>query len=145
MGLEQLRESQRRYRASGKKTAACRSNPMSRQLSTMVSGSKRRAREKGLDHNIDLTYLRSIASSHCPYLGIELRWEVQNGLGVQSKVCPNSPSLDRVDSSKGYVKGNVVIVSHRANSIKRDATEVELIEMGHRIAELKMQLIVDEE
>jgi len=111
----------------------------------MVSGSKRRAREKGLDHNIDLTYLRSIASSHCPYLGIELRWEVQNGLGVQSKVCPNSPSLDRVDSSKGYVKGNVVIVSHRANSIKRDATEVELIEMGHRIAELKMQLIVDEE
>lgn len=122
-----------------------RSNPWSAQLSKMVTSSRQRAKEKELEHNIDVKYLRTIATSHCPYLGVELHWQVQRGLGVSNRVFPNSPSLDRIDSSKGYVKGNVAIVSHRANSIKRDATEVELIEMGRRIAELKMRLIVDEE
>lgn len=122
-----------------------RSDPRSAQLSKMVTSSRRRAKEKQLEHNIDVKYLRAIATSHCPYLGVELHWKVQRGMGVVNTVFPNSPSLDRIDSSKGYVKGNVVIVSHRANSIKRDATEVELIEMGRRIAELKMQLILDKE
>lgn len=42
---------------------------------------------------------------------------------------PNDPacwSLDRKDNSLGYVKGNVVIVSLKANKIKRDATPLEL-------------------
>lgn len=37
-----------------------------------------------------------------------------------------SPSLDRIDNRLGYVKGNVIVVSHRANAIKRDATLDEL-------------------
>ena len=133
------------YRISGRDSAGRRANPVGTQLARMIASSRVRAKEKGIDHDLDVEYLRSITPSHCPYLGIELRWEVQNGLGVQNKVYPNSPSLDRIDSSKGYIKGNVAIVSHRANSIKRDATEVELIEIGCRIAELKMQLILDEE
>lgn len=35
-------------------------------------------------------------------------------------------SLDRIDSSKGYVKGNVVVISRRANSLKSDGTLQEL-------------------
>lgn len=38
----------------------------------------------------------------------------------------NSPSLDRIDNSSGYVKGNVHIISMRANRIKSDATLQEL-------------------
>lgn len=38
----------------------------------------------------------------------------------------NTPSIDRIDNSKGYVKGNVVIVSNRANMIKKDASLKEL-------------------
>ena len=34
----------------------------------------------------------------------------------------NSPSLDRIDNDKGYTKGNVIMVSHMANSIKNQAT-----------------------
>lgn len=38
----------------------------------------------------------------------------------------NSPSVDRIVPSLGYVKGNVIVISYRANRIKNDATIDEL-------------------
>ena len=46
-------------------------------------------------------------------------------MGVQSF---NSPSIDRIDSNKGYIKGNVRIISLRANMMKNDANLQELEE-----------------
>jgi hypothetical protein len=57
-------------------------------------------------------------------LGVKLEWSTLRGNG--GILLPNSPSLDRIDPSKGYVKGNVWIVSHRGNTIKNDATHDEL-------------------
>ena len=37
----------------------------------------------------------------------------------------NSPTLDRIDNNKGYVKGNVKVISHRANSLKSSGTILE--------------------
>jgi hypothetical protein len=51
----------------------------------------------------------------CTVFGVELDWGM-NGLNG------NSPSLDRIDSTKGYVKGNVMMISHLANSMKHNAT-----------------------
>ena len=56
----------------------------------------------------------------CPVLGIKL--QVNRGCGFK----PTSPSLDRKIPSVGYVKGNVRVISYRANEIKRDATLEEL-------------------
>lgn len=39
---------------------------------------------------------------------------------------PDSPTLDRLDNTKGYVRGNVIVVSYRANRLKSDATIYEL-------------------
>ncbi len=39
---------------------------------------------------------------------------------------PSSPTIDRIDNTRGYTKDNVLVVSHRANSIKSDATLDEL-------------------
>jgi len=38
----------------------------------------------------------------------------------------NSPSIDRIDNSKGYIKNNIVVVSRRANVLKKDASIEEL-------------------
>ena len=52
----------------------------------------------------------------CPVLGIKLDWSM-NG-----KKLSNSPSLDRIDNTKGYIPGNVILISDLANSMKRNAT-----------------------
>ena len=56
--------------------------------------------------------------THCPILGIELDYFAE---GRQE----NSPSFDQIDSGKGYVQGNVQILSWRANRIKNDGTAEE--------------------
>ena len=58
--------------------------------------------------------------THCPILGIELDY-----FGISGKKEENSVSFDRIDSNKGYVPGNVQIVSWRANRIKNDGTAEE--------------------
>jgi hypothetical protein len=40
---------------------------------------------------------------------------------------PWVPSIDRIDSSKGYVPGNVTVMSWRANALKNDITMYEAI------------------
>lgn len=37
-----------------------------------------------------------------------------------------SPTIDRIINDLGYVKGNVIVISWRANRIKSDATLAEL-------------------
>ena len=90
----------------------------------MVRNAKVRAQNKNLPFDIDQDYVRSIVSSHCPIFGTPLEWSTRRE--GKKTAFPNSPSLDRIDPAKGYVKGNVWIISHRANTIKNDATHEEL-------------------
>ena len=55
----------------------------------------------------------------CPVFGFNLKRE-------DRETWMFAPSVDRIDSSKGYTKGNVTVVSRRANILKRDATLEEL-------------------
>jgi hypothetical protein len=55
----------------------------------------------------------------CPVLGIPLNYFVDTFRQE------DSPSIDRIDSSKGYIPGNVVVISYRANRIKNDGTPEE--------------------
>jgi hypothetical protein len=92
-------------------------------ISRACSQARLRSLAKGLEFNLDPDYLRSIypEDNRCPVLDIELRWTCgQHGGG------DNSPALDRLDNTNGYVKGNVSFISNRANRIKSDATKQEL-------------------
>jgi hypothetical protein len=94
----------------------------------LYTRAKTRAKKAGKEFNLTLDDL--VIPTHCPYLGIPL---------VISKKAPgpNSPSIDRIDATKGYVKGNVVICSYRANAIKNDATLTELLQIATKLSELK--------
>lgn len=90
-----------------------RQNP----LIMMCQQAKIRATRKGIEFNLspnDLTI-----PSMCPVLGIPLF--VSSG-----SVGYNSPTLDRIDNSKGYIPENVIVVSFKANTIKNTASIEEL-------------------
>lgn len=90
----------------------------------MISSARRRAKAKNIPFDIDIEYVRSLVVSHCPVYGMPLDWSTYRG-NKQTAIA-NSPSLDRIDPTKGYVKGNVWIVSHKANTFKSYATHEEL-------------------
>lgn len=58
----------------------------------------------------------------CPILGIPLFVATPERKGGQH----NSPSLDRIVPEKGYVRGNIMVISWRANHLKGSATPEEL-------------------
>jgi hypothetical protein len=78
---------------------------------------KSRCKRTGREFSIDLEDI-SIPEK-CPVFGFDLKRE-------DKKTWMCAPSVDRIDSSKGYIKGNVTVVSRRANILKRDATVEEL-------------------
>lgn len=67
----------------------------------------------------------------CPELGIPLEWDLP-------KASDDSPSIDRINNLLGYVPGNVRVISRRANRLKNDATDDELILMGENARKRKV-------
>lgn len=95
-------------------------------IQDMVTRAKNRAVEKGVPFNLvreDIEFVET-----CPLLGIQLNW----GGGPRDK---NTPSLDRIIPEKGYVKGNVRIISNLANMMKSYANNVELETFAKNIHE----------
>ena len=76
---------------------------------------KKRAKKSGIDFQLEVDDIPTIPAI-CPILGIEIK---ANDI---SSPLDSSPSLDRIDPKKGYVKDNIRIISNRANRIKSDAT-----------------------
>jgi hypothetical protein len=88
-------------------------------LRRLVVGSRVRARKKGLPFGVTVAEL-SPPPKFCPVLGLRLNY------GPGGRTDADRASLDRIDNSKGYVKGNVAVISNRANQLKSDATLAEL-------------------
>lgn len=98
----------------------------------MLTKARARAKKHGLDFNLDLEDIQ--IPETCPYLKIPL---VKGVAGMTD----SSPSLDRIDTKKGYVKGNVEVVSWRANRLKSDMSLAEVIMIAERLNEIHGDLI----
>lgn len=85
----------------------------------MLHSAKYRAKKKGVPFTIAIEDVSIPAV--CPVLGIPL--VVATGTRVPRD---DSPTLDRIDNSAGYIPGNVLVVSWKANRIKNNATVEEL-------------------
>jgi len=75
-----------------------------------------KSRAKSLKVPFDLTIDDIIIPVICPILGLKLKYN--EGTGPKD----NAPSIDRIIPELGYVKGNVVMISNRANRIKSNAS-----------------------
>lgn len=89
----------------------------------MLIRSRARAKTRGIEHRITIDDVLAVwpTDGRCPVLGIELERNLRSHHGA-----PGSPSIDRIDNSKGYVVGNIHVISLQANSIKTDYTLAQL-------------------
>lgn len=85
------------------------------------SGARKRAIDNGLEFNITVDDI--VFPNICPILSIPIIIDCGHGNNW------NSPSIDRIDNTKGYTKDNIVIISHKANNLKNDASNEELIKI----------------
>lgn len=113
---EAIRVAGKRYRTEHRDESVAYSRALSVEY-RMLSNAKHRARDRGLP--FDLTVADIQIPATCPVLDIPL-------IKGKGRPTANSPSLDRIDPTKGYIPGNVMVISYRANTIKQDATAEEL-------------------
>jgi len=90
-------------------------------LNMLLNASKQRARNKNREHTITVEDIKAIYPTDgcCPIFGMKLEF---NTAGFRE----NSPSIDRIDSTKGYTPDNIQIISWKANRIKGYASIQEL-------------------
>jgi hypothetical protein len=98
-----------------KQAAYTRSYQEKAVIPIMLNRVRNRAKTSGLV--FDLVAADITIPEVCPILGIPLKRNVGGG-----RMQDGSPSLDRIDSQKGYVKGNVWVISALANQMKNDAS-----------------------
>jgi hypothetical protein len=89
----------------------------------LLYNAKQRAKRIGVE--CSLTVDDIVIPEQCPALGLEIR--DYTGCGKPDfSLHHDAATLDRIDNSKGYVSGNVHVISKRANLLKKDATIEEL-------------------
>lgn len=101
---ERLREVQKNYYDNNKEKELYRS-------------ARYRAAKQGIKFNITVKDVLKVMTDVCPVFGVKL---IKNN--HSRKIRSDSPSIDRIDPNKGYVKGNICIISYRANQIKSNGT-----------------------
>jgi hypothetical protein len=79
-----------------------------------LANAKQRSKKLNLPYDLDKEWYYKTMPEKCPVFGVEF----SEG--------PFAPSIDRLDSTQGYLKSNCRIISARANTIKNDATVEEL-------------------
>lgn len=87
-------------------------------LQTLIFASRQTAKKKGIEHTITIEDLSMV--DICPLSGIEIDW------GLSGRHLRN-PSIDRIDPTKGYIPGNVEIMSCLGNTMKSNATPEQLL------------------
>lgn len=115
------KERYRRRVASGK-VAEYAKRPKTR-LGKIVTAAAKRGAISGL--GADRQFLRELVKSppaSCP---------VCETTFYNTETRDSSASLDRIDNTKGYIRGNVAIICHKCNTLKSDST----IEYLHKLIE----------
>jgi hypothetical protein len=127
---EELRAQGRAYYAKNKETLNRQSSERYHRVkheqapNQILIAARERAGRKGLEFNLTLEDI--VIPEVCPYLGIAIH-------KTEGKQGPHSPSLDRIDNASGYVKGNVEVISNKANRVKSDATWQEIQGIASRL------------
>lgn len=89
----------------------------------MYRNTKARSKRDGIPFNLEIEDI--VIPKFCPILGLELETAPY---GTRSGFKMNSASIDKIIPELGYIKGNVQVISMKANAMKYSATKEELVQ-----------------
>lgn len=93
---------------------------------------------KKFNIEIDLDYLYDIGESQnwkCALSGSDLEFRRGGSIWLNQYCNPNSCTIDRIDSTKGYIKDNIQLVTWRANTAKNGMDHNEFLQLCFSIYE----------
>src|SRR5690606_22203428 len=93
------------YKRRQSENNSSRVSPRVRWASHKLNRLRHRAKRNGLEFNLNLDDIIQLMVETCPVMGVSLVYEIGDN---KSSKLPSSPSFDRIDNSRGYVKGNVI-------------------------------------
>jgi hypothetical protein len=109
----------------------CNTQPMKNDIAkyglgavTIWRNRKKEADKDNVPFEITVEDIANIPE-RCPVLGIPLKQ-----VWLKGGRSDNSPSIDKFIPAKGYVKGNIHIISYRANRLKNDGTPEEWLKVA---------------
>ena len=100
----------------------------------LLQSSRVTSHNKGIVHTLKIADIPPLPEK-CLYLGVAIDYFLDENRRSR-KDHPYAPSIDRIDSRKGYIPGNVQIISDRANRMKADATPKELIAFAQGVLKI---------
>jgi len=105
----------------------------SQHIKDILDGVRKSAKKRNLTFNLKAKDMKPLITKRCPILNIkyelnkkDLSWGSEKGQNNWA----NSISVDRIDNTKGYIPGNIILVSTLANSIKNQATPDQILNVG---------------
>ena len=102
-----------------------------------VLKNENRSEKRILGQNeLDVVYLKQLWEAQkgkCPITGWDLELPF-GAVGWKTKLGAKRASLDRIDNTKGYEKGNVRFVSYMANIARNEMSDKELIDFCKAVA-----------
>lgn len=108
-------------------------NPKRVWAGTAVKSARWRIKGKEIPFNLTIDYVESILTDSCPIFNTQFKW-----IG-NKKTLETSPTLDRIIPSKGYVIGNVVVISCKANNIKSAYMSTDIFKVAEWLQTIENQ------
>jgi hypothetical protein len=99
----------------------------------ILSGARRRAKERGLKIDLDRQWVIDKIKSGCQISGLQFRFEKTISVGT-GNAHPYYPTVDKINPSKGYTKDNCRIVCWFVNRAKGTMSDSEFIACANLIA-----------
>jgi predicted nucleic acid-binding Zn ribbon protein len=106
-------------------------------LYSVVAGAKSRAKKKNIECDIDYDYivkLYELQKGLCAKTNVPL--EMSN-VNTRHNTNPNTVSIDRIDSKRGYVKDNVELVTTIYNTAKNNWSYEDVLAMSHALVKFE--------
>jgi len=111
-------------------------------IKDILDGVRKSAKKRKLTFKLKTKDMKPLITKRCPILNIKYELNKKDlswGSGKGQNNWANSISVDRIDNTKGYIPGNIILVSTLANAIKNQATPDQILKVGNFYKKLYKQ------